>query len=234
MAAPVRRRTRARELALQFLYSLELRGLDALEELESFVDHHTKRSPDSKGKPEVRDYALRLVQGVEDHRDELNTWIERIAANWRLERMAHVDRNVLRLAVYELLYVPEVPFKVVINEAIDIAKRFSTSQSGAFVNGILDRARVLIEGQREQGVEHPVPPDPAAGPAGSGLPPGPEGLREPPAPTPRPRARRAQPGGSGASDPAAASDAPAAPVPDEGDDGIAPSAGEDFPLPDQY
>ncbi|MBC8329936.1 MAG: transcription antitermination factor NusB [Planctomycetes bacterium] len=228
MAAPVRRRTRARELALQFLYTLELRGLEALGEVGEFVDHHTKRSPDSKGKPEVREYAIRLVHGVEERRDELNTWIERIAANWRLERMAHIDRNVLRLAVYELLYVPEVPFKVVINEAIDIAKRFSTSQSGSFVNGILDRARVLIESQRADGAEHPVPPDPSAGPAGSAASSSVDLLRQPPAPTPRPRARRARPDAA----PARA----ASPLPDPGalGDSDAPSAGEDFPLPDQY
>ncbi len=230
MAAPVRRRTRARELALQFLYTLELRGPDALDELESFVDHHTRRSPDAKGKPEVHEYTLRLVEGVERRRDELNTWIERIAANWRLERMAHVDRNVLRLAVFELLYVPEVPFKVVINEAIDLAKRFSTSQSGAFVNGILDRARVLIEAQREAGAEHPVPPDPGAGPAPST----PSEvaspfLREAPTPTPRGRGERAT--APAAAPPPAASDDDAD-LPTAGED--FPSAGQDFPLPEEF
>ena len=85
--------------------------------------------------------------------DDLNDWIEAIAENWRLNRMAHVDRNVLRMAVYELIHKPEVPFKVVINEAIDIAKRYSTSQSGSFVNGILDRARILIQEVRESGGE---------------------------------------------------------------------------------
>ena len=85
--------------------------------------------------------------------DNLNDWIEAIAENWRLARMAHVARNVLRMAVYELIHKPEVPFKVVINEAIDIAKRFSTSQSGSFVNGILDRARILIHEVRESGGE---------------------------------------------------------------------------------
>lgn len=232
MAVPVRRRTRARELALQFLYTLELRGPDALDELESFVDHHTRRSPDAKGKPEVHEYAIRLVEGVERRRDELNTWIERIAANWRLERMAHVDRNVLRLAVFELLYVPEVPFKVVINEGIDLAKRFSTSQSGAFVNGILDRARVLIEAQREAGAEHPVPPEPGAGPAtAAASEPATPFLRE--APTPRPRgaesthAPAAAPPAAPATGGAAADDGPS-----EGED--FPSAGQDFPLPEEF
>ncbi|TAH35271.1 MAG: transcription antitermination factor NusB, partial [Planctomycetota bacterium] len=158
MGVPIRRRTRARELALQMLYALELRGAEAMEELDAFVEHHTKRGPDPKGQNEVAGYARKLVTGTFEHRGDLNDWIEHIAENWRLERMAHIDRNVLRLAVYELLYETDVPFKVVINEAIDIAKRFSTSQSGSFVNGILDRARILIEEGRARGEGVPRPP----------------------------------------------------------------------------
>ena len=149
---PVRRRTRARELAVQFLYYLDLRGMDALEELDAFLAHHTKGS-ELKGEEEVAAYARELIEGVAGDTDNLNDWIEAIAENWRLDRMAHVDRNVLRMAVYELIHKPEVPFKVVINEGIDIAKRFSTSQSGSFVNGILDRARILIHEVRESGDE---------------------------------------------------------------------------------
>jgi len=103
--------------------------MNALEELDAFLAHHTKGS-DPKGDEEVSGYARELIEGVAGDVDDLNDWIEAIAENWRLERMAHVDRNVLRMAVYELIHKPEVPFKVVINEAIDIAKRYSTSQSG--------------------------------------------------------------------------------------------------------
>ncbi|HBF23098.1 MAG TPA: transcription antitermination factor NusB [Planctomycetes bacterium] len=153
---PVRRRTRARELAVQFLYCMDLRGIGALEEAEAFIAHHTKGN-DLKGEKEVGSYARELIEGVAENTENLNDWIEAIAENWRLDRMAHVDRNVLRLAVYELIYRPEVPFKVVINEAIDIAKKYSTSQSGSFVNGILDRARVLIQQARDSGSKV-VPP----------------------------------------------------------------------------
>ncbi len=159
MNAPIRRRTRAREMALQFLYTLEFRGSLAMEELDAFIDHHAKRLQDPRGRQEVTDYTRVLLQGVQASLTELNTWIERIAANWRLERMAHLDRNVLRLALWELLYAPEVPFKVVINEAIELAKKFSTASSGSFVNGILDRARMLIEEQRAAGAVTFVPPD---------------------------------------------------------------------------
>jgi N utilization substance protein B len=150
-----------------------MRGEEAMEELDAFVDHHTKtgeavaNEEPGKERVEVADYARELVRGVHDHLNEVNRWIEHIARNWRLDRMAYLDRNILRIALYELLHQPEVPFKVVINEAIDIAKRFSTAQSGSFVNGILDRARVLIEDARAQ-ASGEVPLAPAAGSAGLG------------------------------------------------------------------
>ena len=188
MSAPVRRRTRARELALQFLYMLEQRGPEASDELQPFLDHHTKGSRDPKGQDEVRDFALAVVHGVQEHQDRIDGWIEAIARNWRLERMAHVDRNVLRIAVWELLFRDDIPYKVVINEAIDIAKRFSTGQSGSFVNGILDRARVLIQEARDAGEALPAPPDRAVAlPTEEPVVP-----REAPldAPVPRPRDRK--------------------------------------------
>jgi transcription antitermination protein NusB len=156
MAVPVRRRTRARELSLQFLYAYEMRGAEAMSELEAFIEHHTKTGEDHtvEGTPrdrqEIADYAHKICLGVHDNLQDLNNWIEHIARNWRLERMAYIDRNVLRIALFELLHETEVPFKVVINEAIDIAKRYSTGQSGSFVNGILDRARVLIQDAQKQ------------------------------------------------------------------------------------
>lgn len=178
MSVPVRRRTLSRELALQFLFMLELRGSEAMEELIPFVEHHTKGSRDKKGRGELAEFTLSLSRGVVENRPELDLWIEAIARNWRLDRMAHVDRNILRLAVFELLFHPDTPYKVVINEAIDIAKRFSTAQSGSFVNGILDRARIMIEQAREEAGGHPTPPQEKA-------------FAEPPTPTPRGRSSSA-------------------------------------------
>ncbi|MDP6849586.1 MAG: transcription antitermination factor NusB [Planctomycetota bacterium] len=190
MSVPVRRRTRARELSLQFLFMLELRGGQAMEDWDAFIKHHTQRNPDKKGREEVATYSKTLIDGVQLHLHELNTWIERIASNWRLERMAHIDRNILRIAIYELLFIQDVPFKVVINEAIDVAKRYSTAQSGSFVNGILDRARLIINEQREMGVEHPAPPmrepslaPPTMGDEKSSM------VAPPVPPTPQPRTR---------------------------------------------
>jgi transcription antitermination factor NusB len=162
MSGPVRRRTRARESALQYLYMMEVRGHEAEEELDAFVEHQTKASRDPRGRGEIATFTKQLCQGIPENRLELDQWIEAIARNWRLDRMALVDRNVLRLALYELIFHPDTPYKVVINEAIEIAKRFSTAQSGSFVNGILDRARILIEDARAASDGHPVPPKTAA------------------------------------------------------------------------
>lgn len=244
MASPVRRRTRARELALQFLYAYEMRGEEALTELDAFVDHHTKTGEHAgeeipaKDRSEIADYARALIHGVHDHQQELNRWIEYIARNWRLDRMAYLDRNILRVALYELLHQSEIPFKVVINEAIDIAKRYSTAQSGSFVNGILDRARILIQAEREQhGVAVPQPPE--AGSEGRGARPTSETVRpsfadEPAAPSPRP-------GGARSSEaPGPASEAPDGPAADDAGEAAMPAAGEfpahgagEFPAPEE-
>ncbi len=87
---------------------------------------------------ESRAFAERLVRGVHAERDGLDRAIAESAENWRVERMATVDRNVLRLAVYEMLHEPETPAVVVIDEAIEVGKRFGSEKSGAFINGILD------------------------------------------------------------------------------------------------
>ena len=128
-------RSRCRELALQFLYQVEFAGERREEEVASFWQHFHKGS-------KTPAYLLQLVAGVTAHLQELDALITRYSEHWRLERMAAVDRNLLRLAAYELLYQPQVPSKVVINEAVELAKRFGTEASGAFVNGILDSIRV--------------------------------------------------------------------------------------------
>jgi N utilization substance protein B len=84
---------------------------------------------------------LELVDGVSAHQEELDSLIARYSEHWRLERMVAVDRSLLRLSTYELLYQPEIPPKVVLNEAVELAKRYGTEESGAFVNAILDRIR---------------------------------------------------------------------------------------------
>lgn len=130
-------RREARELAVQCLYMLELNRGDPGEARALLWEGRRVPEPVSR-------FAGELVDGVAAHRPEIDGLIRRLASNWDLERIAAVDRNVMRVAVYEMLYREDIPAVVSINEAVDIAKRFSTAESGAFVNGILDRARIEI------------------------------------------------------------------------------------------
>ncbi len=128
----MRKRTQARELVLQILYRQDLNPEDGGNLLPSFWE--TNPIP-----PEVHEYAQRIVQGTLLHLAEIDSLLSKYAEHWGLHRMAVVDRNILRFATYELLYVEDVPLKVVINEAVNIAKKFSQEESGKFVNGILDK-----------------------------------------------------------------------------------------------
>jgi N utilization substance protein B len=160
MTEPVRRRTYARELCLQYLYMYEFQPENAPDELDSFIEHHTKGNRDRKGRVVIAEFAERLCKGVVENNKAIDNWIIGIARNWPIDRMAHVDRNVLRLAIFELVFGNnDAPPKVVINEAIELAKRFSTAQSSSFVNGILDRVRMLVADARSMGVDHPAPPE---------------------------------------------------------------------------
>ena len=100
---------------------------------------------------EVMSLAEALVRGVAAHRRAIDERIELVSTNWRLDRMAKVDRNVLRLAVFELHHRSEVPVKVVINEAIELGKKYGSESSGAFVNGVLDRVAADLPAERRRG-----------------------------------------------------------------------------------
>jgi len=127
----LKKRTRARELALQFLYQADLVG-KPLTEMDEFLREEERDS-------ETRQFARRLIEGTLAGREEIDEMIQDVAQNWNISRMAVVDRNVLRLATHELLHCDDIPPKVAINEAIEIGKRYSTQNSGAFINGILDK-----------------------------------------------------------------------------------------------
>ena len=131
---PKRNRTLAREISLQALFQQDLTD-SKKEDLDDLL---------SEAAEEERGYARSLVIGVLENKQELDSRISEVTANWKLERIAAVDRAVLRLGRYELLEMAEVPPKVVINESVELAKKFSTEKSGAFVNGVLDR----LGGQR--------------------------------------------------------------------------------------
>jgi len=131
----VRKRTRSRELALQLLYQLDARGEEAEALIEEFLQ---REEPDDA---DVHAFTRCLVDGTMGAREEIDALLTAAAENWRLDRMALVDRNILRMAVFEMLHLEQIPAKVTINEAIELGKRFSTKQSGSFINGILDRIR---------------------------------------------------------------------------------------------
>jgi len=124
-------RRKSRELALQSLYQGELAGQNGLLDFEEFCIHFQVNKKSIS-------YAKKLLDGVQEKGDAINQLISKYAENWRLERMSVIDRNILRLAVYEVRYQNDVPISVAINEAVEIAKRYSTDDSGPFINGILD------------------------------------------------------------------------------------------------
>ena len=128
----MRKRRKSREFALQVLYQLDITEQDVSKVLTQFQNHFV-------GKGERDDFLERLVLGVTEHRSEIDELIERFSENWRLERMAVIDRTILRLAIFELLYCEDIPPKVTLNEAIELGKRFGSEDSGRFINGILDR-----------------------------------------------------------------------------------------------
>ena len=141
---------------MQILFQVDLRGLDYFAELGQTLDEACVA--EAAGEPDVAEFARGLVAGTLEQRAGIDQRLQAVTRNWDLRRMANVDRNVLRMAVYELTYGRDVPPKVAINEAIELAKKYSTANSGGFVNGILDRVRLDLEQERRA----------AAAPAGSG------------------------------------------------------------------
>lgn len=126
-------RRKAREVALQFLYQLDLHEADDPTPHEG---EFWQRHPVD---PHTQAFAEMLVRGTKQHQAKIDQLLAHYADHWELDRMAVVDRNILRMGVYELLWQPGVPAKAAINEAIEIAKKFGTTESSRFINGVLDR-----------------------------------------------------------------------------------------------
>jgi transcription antitermination factor NusB len=133
----MRKRTLARELVLKVLYQADIRK-EALcfiaDEFFSFLE-----PGDDEVTPEVVTFARIIIAGIEAKYKEINEIIFSHAANWHIDRMAVIDRNILRMGIYELCFMADVPSKVTINEAIELAKKYGDVESGKFVNGILDK-----------------------------------------------------------------------------------------------
>lgn len=130
----MRKRTLAREYTLKILYQAEMTRRDLAAATKQFWNEEEETTEKS-----VRDFTQRLVDGIAAHIHAIDDKISQYAANWQLKRMAVIDRNVLRIGVYELLHTQDIPPKVTINEAVELAKKFGDLESGKFVNGILDK-----------------------------------------------------------------------------------------------
>lgn len=142
MSAKRHERTRARGNAVQMLYTSEIQGKPATELLKEGV------VPAEIG--ELSDYAIKLIEGVEEHQAEIDEQLASTSENWAVSRMPIVDRSILRMATYEMIYVKDVPVSVAINEAVEIAKDFGgKDESPSFVNGVLGRIAKVIEGEEE-------------------------------------------------------------------------------------
>ena len=129
----MRRRTKARECALKILYQMEMTKDAYADSIKKFWE----REPEAE--ESVKEFTSQLVKGVSDNIKEIDKAISEYATNWLIKRMAVVDRNILRIAAFELLYLDDIPPKVSINEGVDIAKKYGDKNSGKFVNGVLDK-----------------------------------------------------------------------------------------------
>ena len=138
-------RRKSREAALQALFLIEMNPTNPI---ESSLAVFSENFPVKKGS---QPYFSRLVQGVGEQMEAIDRLIKDYAENWRIERMSGVDRNILRIAVFELVFCSDIPPRVAINEAIDLGKQYGTEESGAFINGILDS--IFLEKYGKSGTE---------------------------------------------------------------------------------
>jgi N utilization substance protein B len=138
------KRTRARELAMQGLYQLDVQGSESLPRL--MADFFSEAESDER----TRRLAWEWTNGTWAHVAECDQLITDATIRWQFSRLSPVDKSILRLGVYQLKYCPEIPAKVVINEAIELAKRYSTDKSGPFVNGVLDAVLKKLRAQEQK------------------------------------------------------------------------------------
>lgn len=134
----MRRRTLAREFALKILYQIDITRDSYSDSLNNFWQVHIEEDIAQ----EVKSFTAELVKGTMDNLEAIDTRIAQYATNWQLKRMAVVDRNILRISGYELMFRDDIPPKVSINEAIELAKKYSSPDAAKFVNGILDKIKI--------------------------------------------------------------------------------------------
>ena len=124
-------RRKSREFAIQILYQIEINKSDAEHALQTFWENY--HYPD-----DIKEFTNHLVKGTSEHKNQIDQMIVKTAKNWSFNRITPVDRNILREAIFEMFYCPDIPYKVTLNEAIELGKKFGSEKSGAFINGVLD------------------------------------------------------------------------------------------------
>lgn len=136
----MQRRRKARKIALEILYQREINEVSLEEIVANKLEAENKQS--------LPEFSLQLVEGVIFHQEQIDEMIRDRADNWSLERMPFLDRNILRISIYEMLYMSEIPFSVSINEAVELAKTYGTEDSSKFVNGILGKIALALDERR--------------------------------------------------------------------------------------
>lgn len=129
----MRKRTKAREIAMTVLYQMDVSDSSWQDLLSNYCEYEHVEDED------IRSFSARLIEGTVTVMDDIDQLLGKYADNWQIDRMAAIDRNIIRFAIYELLYMSDIPPKVTINEAVNLAKKFSLDESGKFVNGVLDK-----------------------------------------------------------------------------------------------
>jgi N utilization substance protein B len=140
-------RRKAREIALQILYGLDAQKIELDEAISLFWSNYEETNETVS--EEVKMFADELVIGTWTNRNEIDKLISGNSSNWTLGRMSRVDKSILRMAVYELLFCPDIPPKVTLNEAIDLGKIYGAENSGSFINGILNALYIKLSGNNE-------------------------------------------------------------------------------------
>jgi N utilization substance protein B len=146
----------AREIALQSLYQIEMNEVSPKEAIQSAIEeaeNDNEAELDVADEKLSTDYIVELVEGTFQNKKNIDLMLEEYLKGWQMDRLSRVDREVLRLAVYEMVYREDVPPKVVVNEAIELSKHFGTEESGKFVNGVLGKMIKEIDGIKEKNAQ---------------------------------------------------------------------------------
>ena len=140
------KRRLSRELTLKFLYQYDV-YVEQNKELNNFDEQVEDFfiTQDGISNNEIKDFFIILAKGVCDNRDSIDEIISKYSDNWKVSRISRIDINILRIAIYEMLNLSNIPHPVTINEAVDIAKKYGNNESGSFINGIVDRVRIALE-----------------------------------------------------------------------------------------